>query len=189
MNYRFLLVRFQVEQVLNNSENIGWALKSLPITVTGAYGQIMDRIEKSQKKQIALKILSWVLLSGRVLKMRELLEALSVKDGEKQLSTDFLVPDKVVEYCESLVTYDKKTQIVRLTHYTLDDFLRKERSSVLLSSVDLAKTCLTYLGFDEFENPCLNEPLLEKRLENHNFSVYAVDFWGLHARGPGEEHP
>jgi hypothetical protein len=189
INNRFLLVRLQLQHVLANQDNVAWALKSLPTSVEEAYRDIMNRIEEGKKKTIALKILSWVLLSRRLLKMRELREALSVNDGEKELTPYLMDPLKVVECCESLITYDDGTQTVRLTHYTLDSFLRKENSSVLLDSYDLAKTCLTYLGFDEFERPCRNQELLKERIEKYTFSAYAVEFWGLHTRGEGEKRP
>ena len=124
------------------------------------------------------------------MRMRELQEALSIEDGMKELiPVDYLIhPRYVVECCESLVTHDEETQSVRLTHYTLNDFLYKECGSVLLTSVDLARTCITYLDFSAFDVPCRHYRLLVERLEKYRFADYAAQFWGVHTQGDAERH-
>lgn len=163
---------------------------SLPRNVPAAYGGVIKRIEEGKNKTTAFKILSWILLARRVLTMRELQEALSVEDGMKDLIPvdDLIHPRYVVECCQSLVTHDEETQSVRLTHYTLNDFLSKECGSVLLTSVDLARTCITYLGFNEFDVPCRAYKLLAARLEKYRFADYAAQFWGVHTQGDAERH-
>ena len=120
--------------------------------------------------------------------MRELQEALSVEDGMKELIPvdDLIHPRYVVECCESLVTHDEETQSVRLTHYTLKDFLYKECRSVLLTSVDLARTCITYLDFSAFDVPCRKFWLHVDRLVKYRFADYAAQFWGVHTQGDAE---
>jgi hypothetical protein len=122
--------------------------------------------------------------------MGELQEALSVEDGMKELIPvdDLIHPRYVVECCESLVTHDEETQAVRLTHYTLNDFLYKECGSVLLTSVDLARTCITYLDFSAFDVPCRRKELTRERLKNYKFIDYAARFWGVHTQGEAERH-
>jgi hypothetical protein len=117
--------------------------------------------------------------------MRELQEALSVEDGVKELipETEFIDPYYVVECCQSLINHDQDTQTVRLAHYTLNDFLRAEYIAVLPTSVYLARTCLTYLNFDEFGIPCREETLVKKRLGAFQFVGYAGSFWDAHAEG------
>src|SRR6202035_1497639 len=56
----------------------------------------------------------------------------------------------------------------------------KNLKSEIPSELNLAKTCLTYLMFPEFEQPCLNYESMEKRTANYKFGVYAVRFWGIH---------
>ena len=187
-NLRFLLVRFQLKHILANPANIRSTFPSLPKNVPDAYEDIIQRIEKSEHKSIAFKVLSWVLLAKRVLNMRELQEALSVEDGMKTLipETEMIHPRFIVQSCESLVIHDDDTQTVRLIHYTLSDFLHGECRSVLLSAVEIARTCLTYLGLDEFEVPCRQKELVKLRLETHRFADYAVRFCGVHAQGDAE---
>ena len=122
--------------------------------------------------------------------MRELQEALSVEDDMKDLIpvADLIHPRYVVECCESLVTHDEETQSVRLTHYTLNDFLLAECKSVLLTSVNLARACLTYLDFAEFDVPCREKALLQERLNTYVFAEYAARFWGVHTQGDAERY-
>ena len=177
-----------MEYILAKPANIRSTFDSLPRNVPEAYRGVIDRIEKGQNKTIAFKILSWILLARRVLAMRELQEALSVEDGVKELipEKEFIDPRYVVECCESLINHDQDTQTVRLTHYTLNDFLHKECTSFLLPSLYLARTCLTYLNFDEFVIPGRVETLVAKRLEAFQFLGYAVTFWDTHTQGDPE---
>jgi hypothetical protein len=187
-NSRFLLVSFQLKHILANPANIRSTFPSLPRNVPDAYRDIIERIKNGENRAIAFKILSWVLFAKRVLLMGELQEALSVEDGMKTLipKTEMIHPQFGIQCCESLVTHDEDTQTVRLTHYTLRDFLDGECKVILLSSVEIAKACLTYLGLDEFEVPCYDEELVRLRLETYQFADYAVRFGGVHAQGDAE---
>ena len=183
-------MRFQLEYILAKPTNIRSTFNSLPRNVPDAYRGVIKRIEEGKNKTTAFKILSWILLARWGLSMGELQEALSVEDGMKELIPidDLIHPRYVVECCESLVTHDEETQAVRLTHYTLNDFLYKECESVLLKSVDLARTCITYLDFSAFDVPCRDYWLIEERLEKYRFADYAAQFWGVHTQGDAERH-
>jgi hypothetical protein len=59
-----------------------------------------------------------------------------------------------------------------------------------LAPADLAKVCLTYLAFDVFETgACPDERAFEMRMKAHQFSDYAVQYWGVYVRGEGEKDP
>jgi len=179
-----------LEYILAKPANIRSTFKSLPKSVPEAYRGVIQRIEEGKSKEIAFKILSWLLLARRVLSMRELQEALSVEDGTKELIhvDDLIHPRYLVECCESLVTHDEETKSLRLTHHTLNDFLHDECESVFLTHLDLARICLTYLDFNEFDVPCREATLVEERLRAYNFADYAVNFWGVHVQGEAEQH-
>ena len=54
--------------------------------------------------------------------------------------------------------------------------------------MEIVRTCLTYLAFDEFENgPCHGDQEFEARLRRWPLLRYAVFKWGLHAQGSAEE--
>jgi hypothetical protein len=147
----------------------------------------MDRIEKSDK-ELALKILSWLFRAQRILRMDELLEALVVEEGDQDLEREcMLEPVAVVECCKSLVLYEETSGLVRFTHETVQDFIAKHVQNLPQTFV-LAKTCLTYLSFDEFHEPCSETDILANRVERYKFICYAARFWAIHTK-EAEECP
>jgi len=130
------------------------ALDSLPTTLGAAYQAIMSRMETKGTKEFALRALSWLLNAKRSLHMVELRELLLVEVGDKEIKWKYLsTPDFVLDACESLISYDQITGIVRLAHQTVRDFLRTEYKDFLPSISTLAMICLTYLSFDAFDDP------------------------------------
>lgn len=163
------------------------ALETLPADMESAYTETLERIDKTKAKCIAVKIMSWLFHAQRPLLMDELREALSVRTVDTQLFPHFLMQrDSLIRYCQGLIIFDEKSGIVRFTHYTVQEFLEKRFRENLLSFVDLAKVCLTYLTFDVFDGPCPNKESFDQRLKSHRFSCYAVQFWGFYTRGHRE---
>lgn len=189
---RFLLAKLQLDYILNAPTNRKKkaALESLPTTLLEAYTDVMKRIEKLQEwfKDLALKTLSWVLHAKRPLLMAELREAIAVEDTFTDLDEDDLTdPGILVENCAGFVVHEKSSGIVRLAHKTVAKFLKSQQQ--LSTPVGLAKTCLTYLSFDIFEEgPCKIKDL-KYRLKRYRFSIYAAQFWGRHTIGQAEESP
>lgn len=189
MGYRFRLVEFQLEYVLKQgtTRGIKAALENdLPKSLPDAYGKIMSQMTEGQKKRV-FEILSWIFHARRRLKIDELCEALSVENGCEDLDELLMPPtDSIIKQCESLVELDKVSQELRFTHQTVNEYLKDYCASQMLSPVDMAKTCLIYLGFSEFDEPCGDQESFNKRIENYKFSGYAATFWGLHTKGAGE---
>jgi len=132
---------------------------------------------------LALKVFSVLLRAQRVLRMDELLEVLVVEDGDKCLEREgMLKPSEIVECCKSLVLYEECSGLVRFTHETVQDFIANTVEDSLLSPVDLAKTCLTYLGFDELKEPSADAGAFEQRLQDYRFLDYAARYWDFHVR-------
>ena len=189
--FRFLLAELQLEYVLKEREprKLEEVLRSnsLPRNISIAYHEIMRRILKEHSKDLALKILSWIFHSKETILMKELQEILSVEAGDTDLQEKyFLEPTSIVEVCQSLVSHDRTSGIVRFTHSTVRDFLLSAMSDRLLSTGGLATTLLTYLLFDIFEEPCGNKSDLKKRMEKYTLCYYAARWWPYQAKGPGE---
>jgi hypothetical protein len=87
--------------------------------------------------------------------------------------------------------YDEHTDIVRLSHQTVRDFVELDHNARdLLSSVDLAKDCLTYLAQDVFNDGRDDDiEYIKKQAQIYKFSRYAAQYWGLHTRGEAERSP
>lgn len=161
----------------------------LPTEPAEVYENIMEQLVKLPTP---LRILSWIYYAPKQLRMCELLEALIVKEGDTKLREERLKfkPGDVVEVCESLVVYEERSDIVRFTHYSVQEFLgQQEYLEKFLSATDLAKICLTYLGLDVFSEPCTDEDSLRDRLNQYKFLCYASQFWGYHTKGDPERSP
>ena len=169
---------------------MGDSLASLPSTVDSAYHNIIDRIAENgpESEQLVWRILTWIFRCTRPLKMVELQEALSVRPGDSDLFPHyFMSSDDIVEQCESWVSHDIATEVVRFTHFSVHEFLMTNCKDKLLSPTYLAMTCLTYLQFSTFSGgPCTEEKAMKQRLQTYKFSRYASSYWGDHTRGIAE---
>jgi hypothetical protein len=188
---RFLLARYQLDAVLAMAEprEALESLDRLPTTLTEAYTEILRRIEQDQASRVVLKALSWMYHARRALHVEELLDVLSVRINDKELFRKYRSrKDVLIRQCQSLVREDPSTGTVEFTHNTVQEFLQKHCSAILLGNEDIAGICLTYLTFDVFEEgPCYKKEL-EESVNAHRFLYYAVEFWGFHTRGKGEEN-
>jgi ankyrin repeat protein len=165
------------------------ALERLPADMESAYTGILERIEKEKLDSTAMKVLSWLFCAQRPLHVDELREAMSIRPlrQTKLFSKLFIHPDSLVRSCQGLITVDEDTGIVRFTHHTVSEFLTKHTEK-LLTIVDLAKICLTYLCLDVFEEgSCPDEQSFHYRIKSHHFASYAIQFWGHYTKGAAEE--
>jgi hypothetical protein len=147
---------------LSQPKRLDDALIKLPNTVGKLYEDIMHRIEKGgdTDRDLAVRTLSWILHSTntRPLKMNELRELLVIEDGDNDLDERQSTAEDIIAVCQSLVVCDLQSNVVRFTHFTVQEFLNDKYRDKLLPSTDLAKVCLTYLTFDIFElGPCANK--------------------------------
>ena len=141
----------------------------------------MKRIEISDR-DLAVRIFSWLFRALRILTMEELLEALVVEEGDGDLERECLLePMDVITCCNGLVLYEEASGIVRFSHKTVHDYISND-VAVLPEKTHLANNCLTYLAFNVFDQPCSEGSSLEARVQKYRFSLYAAQFWGLHAK-------
>ena len=173
------------------------ALERLPPYLDAAYHEVLQRIEKSKAKSTAIKALSWVFHAVRPLTIDELREAISIRPfRHTALQPKFLIrEDLLVKYCQGLLVIDEiddvgPSRTVRFTHHTVREFLAKAYMDKLLTHIDIAKVCLTYLTFDDFElGPCYDTYTLLRQIGKHRLWGYCVENWGAHTRGEAEQDP
>ena len=122
--------------------------------------------------------------------MSELQHALAVETGDSGLDADN-IPEEglLLSVCNGLVTYEKEGLILALVHYTFQQYLEHKAETLFPEAqVEIVRTCLTYLSFDEFERgPCRTENDFRARLEQWPLLGYAVTNWGEHAGQGAEE--
>jgi hypothetical protein len=81
-----------------------------------------------------------------------------------------------------LVTTDKESNIVRLVHYTTQEYFeRTQQGRFPLAENDIATTCITYLSSGTFESGfCPTYKEFKTRLQENAFYDYAAQDGGDH---------
>src|SRR5690606_27323797 len=118
-----------------------------------AFDTVMERI-KGQKldgsAEIAERCLSWIVCAKRPLTAREVQIALAVEFDESEFDEENITSlEEIVSACNGLVMHDKESDILRLVHYTLQDFLERKKVRWLPNAdIELLKTCLKYMSYN-----------------------------------------
>jgi hypothetical protein len=95
-----------------------------------AYREAMERIEgqTADYEILAKQVLSWITCAMRPLTTLELQHALAVEVGESELDQENLPEiEDMVSVCAGLVTVDEESHIIRLVHYTTQEFLSERK--------------------------------------------------------------
>ena len=121
-----------------------------------AYDETMNRIRGQEKgfRDLAIATLSWISLAKRPLTLRELQCALSVEPGDIAMDeANFVDEETLSSACAGLIVVDHESRIVRLAHYTTQEYFESQKDALFLDRQNLlAETCLTYLSFNVFSN-------------------------------------
>ncbi|KFY91029.1 hypothetical protein V498_05706, partial [Pseudogymnoascus sp. VKM F-4517 (FW-2822)] len=192
VNGMFLLAQLHFDSLKGRKspKAIRTALKELSTgndAYDDAYNNTMERIEGqlAGEKQLAKQVLSWITCAKRPLTTSELEHALAVELGESQFDEENLSPiEDMVSVCAGLVTVDEESAIVRLVHYTTQEYFERTQESWFPDAEnDITKICVTYISFKDFEiGICQDDEELEERLQSNPLYNYASHNWGLHAR-------
>jgi len=147
----------------------------------------MERI-KGQKpgfRQLAETVLTWIICATRPLKTPELQHALAVEVGEPELDEDNIPEVEVmISVCAGLVTVDRESNVVRLVHYTTQEYFNRTQNLWFPSAEeDITTTCVTYLSFSAFGTGfCGSHQDFERRLQSYPLYHYAAHSWAHHTR-------
>ena len=172
------VTKAQIIRTLNN-------LSRGPEALEEAYKEAFKRIDDQPLglKTLAKSVLSWLSYARRPMTVPELCHALAVEVGDKELDPNN-VPDigDITSVCAGLVTIDEESQIVRLVHYTAQEYLETTREKWNPEAqYNIAATCLTYLCFESFQSGlCTDYKEFSTRLKQNPFLRYAATYWGDH---------
>jgi ankyrin repeat protein len=151
-----------------------------------AYDKAMDRIQcqRGDLPRDAILILSWIVFAKRPIMAIELQHALAIEIGTNTLDEENIPTiDHIVKACAPLVTVDKESKIIRLVHYTTQEYFERTKKWFQDTEAEIATTCVTYLSFSVFESGfCQTDDELEQRLGTNPLYDYAAHNWGHHAR-------
>lgn len=95
-----------------------------------AYKAAMERIESQVPDHLTLakQTLTWITCAKRPLNMTELRHALAVEANSTKLDEDVLPEiEDMAMVCVRLVTIDEEGGIIRLVHYTTQEYFDKTR--------------------------------------------------------------
>ncbi|KAL2802387.1 hypothetical protein BJX63DRAFT_426090 [Aspergillus granulosus] len=188
----FLLAQLHIDSLYDKTtrKSIRKALKELPEGIDeldNAYESAMRRIT-SQKygfKKLAIRVLLWITCTKRPLTTQELRHALAVEVSEPEIDEENLpeVAD-MVSVCAGLVTIDQESNIIRLVHYTTQDYFQRTQQNWFPNAeAEVAATCIAYLSFSAFATGhCYTDESFESRVEANALFSYAACNWGHHAR-------
>ncbi|KAH7082954.1 ankyrin repeat domain-containing protein [Paraphoma chrysanthemicola] len=192
VNGMFLLARLHVDSLLDKRTTKAIKMTLAKLTkgadaLNIAYTEALHRIEgqPTGDHELAKRVITWITLAKRPLTTTEICCALAVEPEEKELDPDN-VPDTedIVSVCAGLVLVDHESAVVRLVHYTAQEYFERTGDTwVPDGQLHIARTCLTYLCFDAFQHgACSTDKEFEERLQKHQFLDYAARHWGKHAR-------
>ena len=193
----FQWVKCQIEVLssLGTDKAILKALEQMPKDLAGTYGRILQRLEhESEHVERVQKLLKWLVRSTRSLTLDELAECIGIELDDENEAMDFdsveTDPEDLLKRCSSLVTVSSEGR-VSLAHYTVKEFLVSETARETLSTfyvgkegveAELAKTCLTYLCYNDFIGGAVpEEDDLLQMLDKYKFLDYAASAWAVHA--------
>ena len=172
-------------------KDVRGALKRLPNggdenALEKAYSDAMERINAQQTgfKKLAIQVLSWITYAKRELTQLELQHALAIEPEERCLDPENLKDVKdMVSVCAGLVTIEQETNVIRLVHYTTQEYLQRiHLKSDPHVQQEIASRCLAYLLFDAFNcGYCESDAMLENLLSEHPLLDYAAKHWGHYA--------
>lgn len=125
-------------------------------------------------------------------------EAISIQPEDMAFDRDGIANDldDIVAMCGSLVTMDRSNGISRiaLARFSIEEFLQSDRirqGSVAIFRMDppgihleLAKTCVQYLSFSDFEAPC-SADRINARNAKYKLLAYASQNWIKHLNSSG----
>jgi ankyrin repeat protein len=190
---RFLLAHLHLKSLIGkiSIKTVRTALKILPTGSEAAYDQayedVMKRIEGqiTDQKKLAERVLSWITCAKRPLTTPELQYALAIETNASKLDEDNLSQvEDIVSVCAGLVTVDDESDIIRLVHYTAQQYFeRTQKRWFPNAQSEITRICVTYLSFNAFDKGfCQTDEDFEDRLRSNPLYDYAAHNWGHHAR-------
>ncbi|KAJ7453133.1 ankyrin repeat-containing domain protein [Mycena latifolia] len=185
----FLLAKFHIDSLTmkHTIKAVLDTLVNMPNDLNRSYDDIMQRINRQSEDDriLARRTLSWISNVKRPLRPSELREALAVESEATKLDPyNLLDIDTILAVCAGLVIVDEADDLVRLIHYTTQDYLdRIQADTFPEAQTEIASVCITYLTFEVFSRKTHD---YNNHLVPHSLLDYAVDYGLIHARGKPE---
>ncbi|KAF9235443.1 hypothetical protein BU15DRAFT_64800 [Melanogaster broomeanus] len=126
-NGMFRLVQLQLDRLNRclSLHDLRKALETLPATLYETYNRMLLAIDEEFGGQVARRALLWLVTALYPLRLSQLHEALAINVDKPALDSTSapMNATDILEICGSLVSYDKKTDIITLSHYSVKEYL------------------------------------------------------------------
>ncbi|KAI9795378.1 MAG: hypothetical protein M1833_007226, partial [Piccolia ochrophora] len=124
------------------------------IAIDLAYEEALSRVDGQMEGQrdLASRILILVAYAYKPFSILELREALSVEHGTVRFDSEAMPEiEDLTDHCAGLVVVDEQRDVARLVHYTLQEYLDRNRDKKLPKGhTSFVKTCMTYLTMHDW---------------------------------------
>ncbi|KAG1878274.1 hypothetical protein F4604DRAFT_1621128 [Suillus subluteus] len=163
--FRWVQCQLDVIVTCKRPDSIRKALDDLPAGLYETYDRIIHSIEERGKDDgpIAQRCLLFLVGAFTPLTLEQLNETMMIEVGRSSLNEDLGVMDTmdIVVACGSLVTYNEKTGIVALSHYSVKEYLISRPNKIFKSISDMhARICkilITYVLCDFVDEICADD--------------------------------
>lgn len=181
----------------NTIKAVRTALQNLPKSLNDTYDNAMSRIENQNEDDriIAHSALIWVVNAKRPLTVPELQTALAVEPGTSQFDKFNILDIAIIlSVCAGLVIIDNQHSVLRLVHYTAQEYLDSiQLQRFPTAQTEITRTLLTVLAFGadvstltarakESDNDSYGESASDFTNPLHLYCQYCL----AHARGKPE---
>ena len=166
------------------------ALGILPTELYDTFEGVIERIQQSRgHSELGMKVLLWLHLAIRPLKLEELQHALAVELGDTQFEVDNIPSRKaILDCCLGLVLVDEEAMTVRFVHYSLEEYFRLQSAIHFPDGyINVAETCLIYLNFPKIREHCRSMAELKNKVHEFPLLEYAACNWGTYASRQSNE--
>nr|XP_036582209.1 nacht and ankyrin domain protein [Colletotrichum truncatum]KAF6790869.1 nacht and ankyrin domain protein [Colletotrichum truncatum] len=194
----FLPVVLQLGTVLRKKTrgHMEDAIGSISDDLAVVFEETMARIDRLHEdyRILAKRVLAWLTHARSTLTAAELGDALSVADSVQRGWTSWTtryrpLPRMMINCCQGLVLLEPVTNRLSLAHYTVQEHFEKHTDRLFpWAKVDFARTCLSYLLYDDFDSgPCNADEDIYGRVIKYPFLAYAAQYWGNHVADTEQE--
>ncbi|KAL2042573.1 hypothetical protein N7G274_004332 [Stereocaulon virgatum] len=151
------------------------------------YDKTMKRIEGQENDDVQLAKMTSIPLTALELRQALAIERDTVESDEKALPDG----DLVISVCGGLVIINQETDVICLTHYTTQEYLKRHQDEHFPTAQrGSSRTCLIYLSLNVFfSDHVSNDGEQVAILERNIFLDYASRSWDIHAAGESEDGP
>ena len=184
----------QVNAVLNgvSAGDMEAALETMPGGLDEAIEETLQRIEQQQlsRRTLGMKALMWISYARRPLHISQLADALAINPTERTWNPrNRPVRRLILESCLGLVTLDQESSVIRLVHYSVQEYFIRHRKQLFPAAEEIiAENCLSSLLHDAFiAGSCVDESAILTCVSNFPFYLYSCRYWGHHVREADSE--